>query len=60
MNRFEKNFLNKLADFCGEAGYIITEDGYIEKLEDWVDPSKPFSFEVEETEDGIKYKGVNQ
>lgn len=60
MNRFEKRFVEKLADFCGEAGFIITESGTIEPLEDWVDPSKPFEYVVEEEDGVVKIKDVVQ
>lgn len=60
MNRFEKIFVDKLATFCKENGYIITESGTIEKLEDWVDPSKPFEYLVEEEGGVLKIKEVVQ
>jgi len=60
MNRFEKRFVEQLATFCRENGFIITESGTIEKLEDWIDPSRPFEYIVEEEDGILKIKEVVQ
>lgn len=58
MNRFETNFIAKLASFCKENGYIITESGTIEPIGDWVDPNKPFHFVVNKEDGVVKIEGV--
>ena len=60
MNRFENKFIEKLAQFSKEYGFVITDDGYIEPISDWVDPDRPFKYEVQENENGIKLSGFNQ
>lgn len=58
MNRFEQSFLNKLVEFSKENGFVITEGGYIEPIQDWVEPQANFEYTTEETEDGLKIAGI--
>lgn len=60
MERFERVFLAKLAEFSKENGYVITDDGHIEKITDWVDPARPFHYEAEVDEQGLKIAGIEQ
>jgi hypothetical protein len=58
MNRFHEKFLSQLVEFSKEYGFVITEDGYIEPIQDWVQPRQSFTYTVEEDENGIKITGV--
>jgi hypothetical protein len=58
MNRFEQRFLDKLVELSKECGFIITEGGLIEPIQEWVEPNKSFEYTIEETTDGVKITGV--
>lgn len=58
MNRFERQFINKLVKLSEECGYVITEGGYIEPISDWIEQGRKFEYEVKEEENGLKIKGV--
>lgn len=58
MNRFQHEFLEKFADLCKEYNMLITDDGHLDSLEDWVDIRKKFQFIWEKDEYGIKITGV--
>lgn len=58
MNRFHEKFLRELVEFSKEYGFVITEDGIIEPIQEWVEPGRNFEYTTEETEDGLKITGV--
>lgn len=58
MNRFQKEFLDKLVKLCEEYNVVITEEGYVDSLEDWVDVKRSFKFVCKEDENGLKLIGV--
>lgn len=58
MTRFEKRFLDQLVEFSKEHGYVITEGGYLEPIQDWVEPNGKFEYTAKEDENGLKITGV--
>lgn len=57
MNRFEERFLVKLAQLGKECGFVITEGGIIEPIQDWVEEGKNFRYTIE-YEDELRITGV--
>lgn len=58
MTRYQRIFLEKLVKLSEEYGFVITEEGYIEPIRDWIEPNRSFEYMTEESSDGIKITGV--
>lgn len=57
-NRFQEKFIRELVNFSKEYGFVITEGGVIEPINDWVEPSKSFEYTYEEKNNELKITGV--
>ncbi|MFW6226112.1 MAG: hypothetical protein ACOC3V_04065 [bacterium] len=58
MNRFEAQFLDRLVQLSRECGYIITENGIIEPIQDWVEEGKEFRYTTKENDEELSITGV--
>lgn len=52
MTRFHEKFLRELAEFSKEYGFVITEGGVIEPIQDWIEGNHNFEYTVKEDEQG--------
>lgn len=48
MTRFEQRFVEELAKFSEEHGFVITDGGKIEPIQDWISPGGHVEYEIEE------------
>lgn len=60
MNRFHAKFLEELAKLSREYKIIITADGELEPLDDWIGDGKRFRYNCLSLGDKIKLGDVEQ
>lgn len=60
MNRFHAKFLEGLAKLSDEYKIVITADGELEPLDDWIDNGKQFKYTCSTSGDKVKLGDVEQ